>query len=152
MAVTRIRAVDSTEKWFLWVLSGIALVIAIVAGVWLARVLLHQGDRLTPDFWKQILTALGLSTLALAGITVQLPRYSGGKAWAKVALGAVSVAFVLILVVVAVSLRELAIPATETSRTGFGSIVVACLGVTITLGGIVVGGAATMLDKIDVTD
>jgi hypothetical protein len=151
MAVLVVRQVDDTERRFLLVLAAISLIASVVAGIWLAVALGAQESRLSADYWKYVLTALGLSTLALAGITVQLPRYSGGTKWSRVAIVAVTVAFVLILLVVAVSLREVAIPEGETSPTGFGSILVASLGVTLTLAGVVVSGAATILDKIDVT-
>lgn len=145
-----IRAIDDTERRFLSILAAVALVVALVGGIWLATSLGKLETRLSADFWKQVLTTLGLSTLALAGVAVQIPRYSGGGTWAKIAIVTVSLAFIFILVILTTSLREMAVPPGTAGTTGFGSILIGCLGMSLTLGAVVISGAATVLDKIDV--
>jgi hypothetical protein len=105
----------------------------IVGGAALAWSVKDQA--IDSDFWKQILTVVGLSALPIVVVAMRVPAYATAK-WRRLSAIAVLLAFALVLVVVGISMYEIARVA---SQPGDASLFVACIGTGLILAAVAAG-------------
>ena len=126
-------------KWFA-VFYAPALAMAGAAGGWLLANSVDD-QSVASDFWSQILTIVGLSALPIVVVAIRVPAYATPR-WRAIATVAVFAAFVIVLIVFAISMHQLAqvVPEGQAPpQPSDASLYGACIGTGLILAAVALG-------------
>jgi hypothetical protein len=137
----------SHGAWFAVIYVPVLAAMGALGGWLLADSVKDQA--IASDFWKQILTTVGLSALPIVVVAMRVPAYATAK-WRALSAIAVLLAFALVLIVFAISMHEIArvVPEGESPpQPDDASLFAACIGTGLILTAVVTGVVVAFFEE-----